>query len=305
MNHSLRLSTGLIAALFAAPITSAYADDTRVIPFSPTQEENAAERINFSGMLRMLSQRIPAAACHVDRGIEIATANALLEEATTTFEQILAALEFGDADLNINAAETRRKSLVRIHELRQKWDPFKAAADAVSAGTATEADINYLLTENMALLAAAQLLVEELVKQYANPNAATQASLMMVDISDRQRTLTQQMSKDTCIVGSVYETPDTLTTLEDTATLFETSLEALRFGMPAVGIGSPPTPEIEDGLETVLNDWTNVKPLITEVLDGGTLTTQEQTITFTSLNATMADMNAVVALYAGTARPNS
>lgn len=295
----------VVPALLMIATTPLHADDAMVQAISVTQEENAQERINFSGKLRMLSQRIPSAACHFNRGIETAGAGALLDGATAEFEQILTALEFGDEDLNVINPETRRKTLASIHALRELWEPFKAAADAVTAGTAGEAEFDYLLNQNMAVLGAAQLLVEELVKQYSNPNAATRSSLMLIDISGRQRMLTQKMSKETCIIGSAYQTPETRSNLEGTTQIFEASLEALRFGMPAVGIGPPPNPEIAQALDDVLENWTRVKPLIMEVTVSGALDDADHAVKFVGLNATMANMNTVVGMYAGAAQPNS
>ena len=277
----------------------------RVTAGSAAPVENAQERINFSGKLRMLSQRIPAAACHLNRGIAGPAASALLEDASAEFERILSALEFGDEGLNILEPETRRKSLARIHELREKWEPFQDAAEAVVAGTATDAEIGYLLKENLPVLAAAQLVVEELVKQYSNPNAVTQASLMLIDISGRQRMLTQKMSKETCMIGGAHQTSQTRDDLQGTMGIFEASLEALRFGMPQVGIGAPPNAQISDGLQGVLEDWTRVKPLISEVLQDGALSDEDHEVKFIGLNTTMANMNTVVGMYANAARPNS
>ena len=272
---------------------------------APVVEENAQERINLSGKLRMLSQRIPAAACHLNRGISVTAAGPLLENATLEFDKILSALEFGDADLNIMEPETRRKSLARIHELREIWTPFQQAAETVSAGTATDAELGYLMNENMSVLAAAQLIVEELVKQYSNPNATTQASLMLIDISGRQRMLTQKMSKESCMIGSAHQTPQTTDDLTGTVSIFEASLEALRFGMPQVGIGAPPTAEIADGLQGVLDDWNGVAPLIAQVVETGELSDADHEIKFLGLNTTMANMNVVVGMYAQEARPST
>ena len=277
----------------------------RVTAGSAAPVENAQERINFSGKLRMLSQRIPAAACHLNRGIAVPAASALLEDASAEFERILSALEFGDEGLSILEPETRRKSLARIHELRERWEPFQDAAEAVVAGTATDAEIGYLLNENLPVLAAAQLVVEELVKQYSNPNAVTQASLMLIDISGRQRMLTQKMSKETCMIGGAHQTSQTRDDLQGTMGIFEASLEALRFGMPQVGIGAPPNAQISDGLQGVLEDWTRVKPLISEVLQDGALSDEDHVVKFIGLNTTMANMNTVVGMYANAARPNS
>jgi hypothetical protein len=269
----------------------------QTVPASFEVEANAEERINFAGKLRMLSQRIPSAACHLDRSVDSEAARALLSGAAAEFEKILAGLEFGDADLNIQQAETRRKTLFAISELRTQWEPMRDAALAVAQGTATDADIDFILHENLPVLRHAQLLVEELVKQYSNPNATTRAQLMLVDISGRQRMLTQKMSKETCMIGGDYEAPATVNDLTSTMSIFEASLEALRFGMPVVGVAPPPNQEISAGLTGVLNDWSSVKPYVTKVLAGTELDDASSASKFQGLNVTMANMNRVVGMY--------
>ena len=265
-------------------------------------ETNAQQRINFSGKLRMLSQRIPSAACHLAKGIDPEGAQNLLVGAVAEFEQIISALEFGgDDQLNIMAPETRRKTLARIHELRERWEPLRAAAEALIAGEGSEEETAFILTNNMPVLAAAQLLVEELVKQYSNPNATTRAMLFLIDISGRQRMLTQKVSKESCILGGPFETENTLTDLAGTIGIFEASLEALRFGMPMVGVNPPPNPEIFEGLNGVLEDWQRVTPYLDEVQAGGTLDEEENVIKFQGLNTTMANMNRVVGMYTAAA----
>ena len=164
MRHIFTKFAYLAPAIFVASMVQAQV--AQVTQASIPPEETAQERINYSGKLRMLSQRIPSATCHLRRGIEVEAATKLLEDATAEFAQILSALEIGDTDLNIIEPETRRKSLARIHELREKWDPFRDAADAVVVGTATDVQVSFVLNESLSVLEAAQLVVEELVKQY-------------------------------------------------------------------------------------------------------------------------------------------
>lgn len=286
----IALSVPFLLASFAMPATAQSTNDS------------AQERINFSGKLRMLSQRIPSAACHFSRGIAVEGSSALLTAATAEFDQILTALEFGDADLNIQAAETRRKTLGQIETLRGLWEPFKAAATAIADGSASDEDVAYVLSENLSVLREAQLLVEELVKQYANPNAATRASLMLIDISGRQRMLTQKVSKETCMIGTAYATAQTPDDLAGTIRIFEASLEALRFGMDQVGIMPPPNSEIADGLNGVAQDWSVVQPTLTAILEEETVDTSAHAAKFQQLNTTMANMNTVVGMYTQAAK---
>jgi hypothetical protein len=266
-------------------------------------EENAEQRLNLSGKLRMLSQRIPSAACHLSLDIDTEGATALLSGAAAEFEKILTALEFGDAELNIMRPETRRKTLFRIAELRAEWEPMQAAAQAMMAGTATDDDLAFILSHNLAVLTRAQLLVEEVSKQYANPNAMTRAAAALIDISGRQRMLTQRMSKESCMAATTFATPQTTVSLNGTMSIFEASLEALRFGMPAVGIAPPPNAAISDGLAIVLDDWTSVKPHVTAVIAGETLDPAASVAKFQGLNVTMVNMNKVVGMYAAAASP--
>lgn len=261
-------------------------------------EENAQERINFAGKLRMLSQRIPAAACHMQQGVDQDGTLAILNGAIFEFEQIVAGLQNGDADLNIQAPETRRMTLAKIAELQEVWAPFEYAAVAVASGNATEADFQHLYTENTTVLATAQQLVEELTKQYSNPNAVAHRNIMLVDISGRQRMLLQRMSKQTCMINSGQALDDTMDQLNSTMGIFEASLSALRLGMQQVGIMPPPTSEISAALEVVANEWSSVKPHVTTVLEGGTLDAAASGEKFAGLNTTMARMNDVVGLYA-------
>lgn len=294
-----RLSAAALSALLASvclPQTT-FAQTT-----GEAVETNAEQRINFSGKLRMLSQRIPSAACHLANDIDPEGARNLLSAAVAEFEQIITALEFGaDEQLNVMAPETRRRTLQRIHELRERWEPLRAAAEGLIAEPHSAEHTAFILTNNMPVLAAAQLLVEELVKQYANPNATTRAMLFLIDISGRQRMLTQKVSKESCMLGGPFATDQTATDLEGTIGIFEASLEALRFGMPMVGVNPPPNDEILQGLNGVLEDWQRVTPYLNQIRAGATLDDEANVIKFQGLNTTMANMNAVVTLYTAAA----
>ena len=128
---------------------------------------------------------------------------------------------------------------------------------------------------------------------------------MLIDISGRQRMLTQKISKETCIIGGRHQTDGTIADLQGTVQIFEASLEALRFGMPSVGILPPPNAEISAGLNTVVTDWNTVKPMISAMLASEDLETAAHAQKYQQLNVTMSDMNAVVGLYADVARPRS
>lgn len=293
-NLTLALFLGTFVPLTVGPVHA------QNLPVAAVQD-NAEQRINFSGRLRMLSQRIPSAACHLNQGVDVEGAKGLLSASTAEFEKILTALELGDADINIQEPEKNARTLSNIATLRARWEPLKLAAEAIMNDTATAEDHAYVLNENLQVLAAAQLLVEQLVRQYSNPNAMTFSSLMLIDISGRQRMLTQKMSKESCMIAGGTSAESLKDDLTVTTQIFENSLDALRNGMEAVGIAPPPNAEIAAGLDGVAQDWERVKPHLTEVLIGGDLNEDERMQKFQGLNQTMVNMNIVVGMYANAA----
>ncbi len=300
-------SRGPVGALFVACLTAfsgpALAENAVISVSATLPVDDAEQRINQAGKLRMLSQRIPSAACHFIEGVATQDALDLLKSATEEFETILNALEYGDPALNIIDPETNRKILVRIADLRATWVPLKAATDAVIAGDNVEENIETIFLTNMDVLGSAVALVPQMVRRYSTPGATRYSMLMLVDISGRQRMLTQKMSKESCFAGTDYASDSTIDDLQGTMAIFETSLNALQVGLPEVGVLPPPNSAISSGLDIVKQDWSSVKGDLELVLNGDALGPDASGRKFHELNITMANMNSVVGLYADAAKP--
>lgn len=292
------VSTSAIAAI-SVPAAAETAQPARV---AFIEDIGAQERINFSGKLRMLSQRIPSAACHLAKGTDPEGATKLLTGATAEFEKILTGLEFGDEDLKIKGEEQRRKTLAQIHDLRAKWEPMKAAAEAMIAGDQSQSNLDVILSQNMVVLASAKILVSDLVAQYSDPASMMQSDSMLIDISGRQRMLTQKMSKESCILAGGFGNEETAPALKGTMEMFEVSLNALMNGMPDAGIMPPPNGDINAGLNTVYYNWNEVKPTLETILSGGSVEVGSEAAKFQNLNTTMANMNKVVGMYTAFAK---
>ncbi len=300
-SHKINLALATMTA-FAALAGTSSADETKPVRAAFVEDIGAQERINYSGKLRMLSQRIPSAACHLAKGIDPEGARTLLQGATTEFEKILTGLEFGDADLKIVGSENRRKTVAQIHDLRGKWEPMKAAAEAMIAGDTSPANLDAILSQNMIVLASAKILVSDLVAQYSDPASMLQSHSMLIDISGRQRMLTQKMSKESCIVASGLGTAETVEHLQGTMSMFEVSLTALMGGMPDAGIIPPPNSDISSGLNTVYFNWNEIKPTLEAVIAGASVDDSADTAKFQNLNTAMSNMNKVVGMYTAAAK---
>ncbi len=261
------------------------------------EDEGASQRIDFSGKLRMLSQRIPAAACNLASGIDTETSQTLLVNAAAEFEQIVDALEFGDDNLGIIGAETRRKTLVQIADLRERWEPMFTVAQTVDDNGGTVDQIAIMAAQSGEVLSSAKLLVSEISGQYSDPTALLQSDAITIDIAGRQRMLTQRMSKNICLIEAGITTDIANAELETTMKMFDASLNALRYGMETAGIETPPNSDVEAGLDIVISDWAALMPFVQQVLAGEELDDETRGSIFRDMNAMTGHMNTVVGLY--------
>lgn len=268
-------------------------------------EIGASERINYSGKLRMLSQRVVATSCNAAAGIAPGESEKALHDATVEFDQIIKALEFGDPELGIRGEEKRKKTIRRIGMLNELWGPMAAELGTVEHSDAAQEIIPTIADESGPLLEMAKLLVSDLSAQYSDPHSLVHANAMLVDISGRQRMLAQRMSKNVCLLASGLNVETAKPELEKTAEIFETSLFALRGGMLSVGINPPPNDAIANGLGVVVSDWNALKPFVTAVLAGEQLSDADREMVFLGMNQMTANMNKVVGLYSEASKHGS
>lgn len=295
-------TAALIANLGATPALAQTADAAQLLNAQFLEDMGAAERLNSSGKLRSLTQRIPAAACNVLAEIATDESEAILHDSIIEFDKILAALEFGDPDLGIIGAETRRKTLAAINVLKEHWIPVEEIMLEIENHETTAEHVQYMADQNMNILEDAKLLVSEISGEYADPTALMQADAIRIDIAGRQRMLTQKVSKEVCFVASGINAEASREVLGQTINMFEVSLNALLNGMPDAGISPAPTEEIRVQLTTVESDWNAIKPHLDVVLAGGKLDDAARADVFLGLNKAMVDMNVAVGMFADSSK---
>jgi len=301
------LSAALSTAIFLAMTPAAFAEtaEAQVLDAKVIEEVGGAERINLAGKLRMLSQRLPAAACYLHAGVAPDLAKKVLAGTTAEFEQIVYALEHGDPSLGIFGPEKRRKTLAALAALHEKWDPLDAAAHLILDEGPSTSLIQQLADENNPLLESAKLLVSEISGQYSDPASLLQADALRIDIAGRQRMLSQRMSKDACLMMSDINKEAAAKELATTAQVFDVSLTALIDGMPAAGIKASDDPAIIAGLEVVKKDWMVLQDKLTVLKSGGTLDAEKRAALFEGLNVLLVDMNKVVMMYSNTSKQDT
>ncbi|MFK7752397.1 MAG: type IV pili methyl-accepting chemotaxis transducer N-terminal domain-containing protein [Sedimentitalea sp.] len=290
-----------ILALIGASLTlissPAYAETPTPTPASFVEDVGASERINFSGKLRMLSQRIPSAACNAFSGIEPEKATAQLAAATAEFELILNGLQFGEAKLNMKGEESDRKVLIDIAKVREHWGPLQTIAQDIVDNGGTEVEITEIAERSAPLLGAAKHLVSVLVGEYSDPTALLQADALTIDIAGRQRMLAQRISKNVCLASSRFSTELALKELAGARNIYDASVRALRFGMPNAGITATTNPDILAGLDSVLALWEDIQPVLDSVAAGENISDENRARIFLAMNSLTGQMNKLVGTY--------
>ena len=88
-----------------------------------------------------------------------------------------------------------------------------------------------------------------------------------INLSGKQRMLTQKMSKEFLLVAYGYEQEENKLALLETYSLFERTLKGLRDGDATLGLPGTEQAEIRDQLAVVNDLWTRFKPIVEYAAD--------------------------------------
>lgn len=275
--------------------TSAHPGDVQKTGF--VKDTGASERMNLSGKLQMLSQRIPATACYKHAGIEPDAADAVMVAAKTEFGRILKGLEVGDTSLGILGPETDRKVLAGLKKLNSLWDAVQGDIERIHTTGGTDAAVTHLAEQSHEVLRIAKLLVAAVMAEHSDPTAVLQADAVTIDIAGRQRMLAQRISKNACLLMTGLGGQGTVEDLAKARMIYDASVNALRFGLPATGIVATENPEILAKLDKVLALWQDTQPLLDNVTTANGLSAEEKANVYAAMNSLTGQMNTIVGLY--------
>lgn len=299
MLNTLRATAGIIALALATPVAA-----ENVVQAGFVDDIGQSERMNFSGKLRMLSQRIPGTACYAHANIEKEKSSALLEAAMTEFDQIIYALEHGDESLGIIGPEEDRKVLAGIAKMHSLWDPLHPEIIDVYENGGTDEEVVHLAAASHEVLDIAKRLVVAIVAEHSDPTAVLQTDAMTIDIAGRQRMLAQRISKNACLIMTGLDTGGAIDEMAGAREIYDASVNALRFGMPEAGINASDNPAVIEGLDKVLALWKDVQPILDSVAAGEDIADEQRAYLYNSMNSLTGQMNTLVGIYTEDAKLN-
>lgn len=267
-------------------------------------ESDAADRIVLASRLRTLTQQVAAASCSITSQVDVEEAHDTLAKATTDFDRYIVALLEGDESLHILRPESNARIVRDIEHVRAEWDAIHGAIDSVLANS-DDVDAAHVIDDhNLQLLELTSALAADLRARYANPYEITASDAMMVEIAGRQLMLTQRMAKDACEVWTGYNVEAARADLQQTMQYFESSLYALRDGMPAAGLQPAPTPEIQEDVQILLERWYVLRDNMQQLVDGAELTQAQKVEIFHDLQLELRDSETLLLDYRAYAERN-
>jgi len=188
-------------------------------------KQQSATIINISGKQRMLTQKMSKEALFVAKGINIDKNIQNLKETTKLFESRLQSLINGDKTLNIPKT-TDKETVEQLTKISALWTLLKLDMNRIIEKKSDKKILESIATNNLLLLKS----MDEAVEMYTiktnfykeDPKLAEQ-----INLSGRQRMLTQKMTKELLLVANNIEVSKNRKNTQETGTLFEVTLKDL------------------------------------------------------------------------------
>jgi len=215
--------------------------------------------LNLSGRQRMLTQRISKDALLVAAGIDSDFAKKDLIKSAKLYDKTLNGFIKGDPSQKIVATKDP-KIQEFLKTLKAEWEPFYKNAINF-ANTKNKESLKYILKNNEKMLK----LSHKLVQMYKHSSKSSNISKEMaekVDLSGRQRMLSQKMLKEKLMILYNINKKSNIKKLKKDMNDFKTVLHDLINGSKERGWSPEPITHILAQLKVVNNIWQKFEPIL-------------------------------------------
>ena len=215
--------------------------------------------INLSGRQRMLTQKMSKEMLLIYLGIDAEQNRKNLADSAIMFSNTLNGLINGDKSMNLT--ETSDADIVKQMTLvASMWQSFsKYVLAALESSQVDRAFMENVARENLPLLKEMNRAVY-MYEEAAGADLATMAPV--VNLSGRQRMLTQKMTKEFLLIAAGIDAEANRENLRNTVALFDRTLHGLRDGDPEQRLPGTPQADIRVQLDIVEQRWDAYRPLL-------------------------------------------
>ncbi len=249
-----------LALCVIAPPASAQGIDLGQLNAIVQQATNElARQINLSGRQRMLTQKMSKEALLFALKVDPARSRLKMLQTALLFDRTLKGLMHGDPKQNL-AATKDPAILKQLEKVEKLWKELLPVI--IRLGKAKEADrasIETIARLNLPLLRE----MNRAVKMYEKASGADTAELaVVINLSGRQRMLTQKMAKEYLLAAYGLAPEKNRAEMRRTMALFDRTLKGLLDGDPEQELPGTKDPNIRAQLEKVMALWARYRPML-------------------------------------------
>ena len=219
--------------------------------------------LNLSGKQRMLSQKMSKEIMLIALDINKAANLSNLQQTSELFDKTLKGLRNGSDELGLPPTQSGR-ILRQLDKIDAIWGEFyPVVQDIISNKSVSKEQVSLIAQQNLPLLKAMNKAVGLYEKDAQAGGLKSAPGLAAtINLSGKQRMLTQKMSKEFLLVSYGYEKEENKLALLETYSLFERTLKGLLNGDETLGLPGTEQPEIRTQLAVVNDLWTRFKPIV-------------------------------------------
>ena len=254
--------------------------------------------INLSGKQRMLTQKMSKEVTLIALDINTAENISNLKATSSLFDKTLKGLRNGDSDLKLPPTSSKRV-LFLLGKIDDLWaDFYPVVTDIVNAGSVSDANLGAIASKNLPLLKAMNKAVGAYEKEAAKTGLKAAPGLATtLNLSGKQRMLTQKMSKEFLLVALGHQAAENKLNLLETFTLFERTLVGLKVGDDTLGLPATEDKAIFTQLNSVSKLWDEAKPAFVSASQGKKISEGDIEKVATLNLPLLREMNKAVGMY--------
>lgn len=270
-----------------------------VMAEGPTSAEYGVV-LNLSGKQRMLTQKMSKEIILVALGTETEKNLENLGKTSSLFDKTLKGLRNGSEELRLPKTSSKR-ILRQLNKIDKIWAEFYPVVQEILTNKAVSKEqVAHVAKNNLPLLKQMNKAVGLYEKDAkAGGLKAAPGLAATINLSGKQRMLTQKMSKEFLLVAYGHEVEDNKLSLLETYSLFERTLKGLLDGDDTLGLPGTKPEHIREQLGVVNGLWEKFKPIVAYGADYATTSIPGDKIS--QLAATnlplLKEMNKAVGMY--------